>query len=89
MQAQPAQLRQGGQFPSKALQLAIGQREWVAAAENDFGGVRVRAQALERWLPAGGRSIFGGIGKLTAEAVAAVNGTGARGDEQAAPVLLV
>ena len=71
------------------LQLGGGQRQRIAAGEDQLADRVVLAQVLQRPSPLAGGGHLLAVGKVAAEAVAAVDGAAAAGDQQRAAVVLV
>src|SRR5690606_13479160 len=79
--AQPAQVGNGRQLARQLAQPAVVENQRVAPAQNHFADVRARSDIVEGGGETAGGGVGLGVGKVPAEAVAAMNGAGA-GDYQ-------
>ncbi len=89
MDAQAFQMGNLLQLFDQGSESCIAQAQGIAATENHLADVRMLLQLLQQRLPVAGSSLVIRIGKVAAKTVAAVDGTGARGDEQCASMVLV
>src|SRR5690606_444763 len=85
--AQPAQVGNGRQLARQLAQPAVVENQRVAPAQNHFADVRARSDIVEGGGETAGGGVGLGVGKVPAEAVAAMNGAGA-GDYQQHPAVV-